>query len=237
MSMFFDVVIVVVAGIFLWLGFKKGFFKSLTDLIILILSVLVPYLFAPTLAEKYYSTFVYNDLLNKINNILTQNGAAINSAKNIMALLDKVPNFLKSDSGAFGVNLNDILKVLKGSGDKSLAVADLLKPSIIQVLTVFMFAALALVTFIVLKLLFKVLFKLPKIPLFGLIDSILGLCMGALKFVVFMFIFIVIFKSVLLFTPQNVMLNDINKAIVESRLFGPLYNLNVDVLNDYLKLQ
>lgn len=237
MSMFFDVAIVVVAGIFLWLGFKKGFFKSLTDLIILILSVLVPYLFAPTLAEKYYSTFVYNDLINKINDILTQNGAAINSAKNIMALLDKVPNFLKSDSDIFGVNLNDILKVLKGSANKSLVVADLLKPSIIQVLTVFMFAALALVTFIVLKLLFKFLFKLPKIPLFGLIDSILGLCMGALKFVVFMFIFIVVLKSSLLFTPQNVMLKDINKAIVESRLFGPLYNLNVDVLNDYLKLQ
>ena len=61
--------------------------------------------------------------------------------------------------------------------------------------------------------------------------------MGALKFIVFLFIFIVILKAAVLFTPQNVMLDDINKAIVESRLFGPLYNLNVDVLNDYLKLQ
>lgn len=236
MNIFLDVTIVVVAGLFLWLGLKKGFFKSMVDLIIMILSVIVPYLFASSLAENYYHSFVHNNLISKINDILNQNGSAINSAKNILALVEKIPNFLKIDAVTHGANVNDILKALNGYGDRSLVVANLLKPTIIEVLSMVMFAILFIVTFVVLKILFKFVFKLPRIPIFGLIDSILGLCMGALKFAVFMFVFVIIFKSALLIVPQNDVFKNFNKAIDDSKIFKSLYNINVDVLNDYLKL-
>lgn len=236
MSMFFDLIIVVAALIFLWLGFKKGFFKSITDLIVMILSVLVPYLFAPSLSEHYYNNFVYNDLVSKINDILNQNIGLTNSAKNILSLIDNIPDFLKSNSLVQGVTVNDILKALNSSGDRSLIIADLLKPSILKMITIIMFAVLALVVFIILKLLFKFALKLPRIPIFGLIDSILGLCMGALKFAIFMVVFFAIFRAALIIIPQNVMINDINDAINNSQIFKSVYKINVDVLNDYLKL-
>lgn len=236
MSVFFDLIIVVAALIFLWLGFKKGFFKSITDLIVMILSVLVPYLFTPILSEYYYNNFVHNDLINKINGILNQNIGLVNSARNILGLIGNVPDFLKDESLAKKVTVNDILKALNSSGDRSLIIADLLKPSILKMITIIMFAVLALVVFIILKLLFKFALKLPRIPIFGLIDSILGLCMGALKFAVFTVIFVAIFRAALLIIPQNVMINDINDAINNSQIFKSVYKINVDVLNDYLKL-
>lgn len=236
MSVFFDLIIVVAALIFLWLGFKKGFFKSITDLIVMILSVLVPYLFAPELSEHYYNKFVYNDLVSKINDILNQNIGLNNSAKNILGLIGNIPDFFKSNSLLQGVTVNDILKALNSSGDRSLIIADLLKPSILKVITIIMFAVLTIITFTVLKLLFKFALKLPRIPIFGLIDSILGLCMGALKFAVFTVIFVAIFIAALLIIPQNVMINDINDAINNSQIFKSVYKINVDVLNDYLKL-
>lgn len=236
MSMLFDLIIVIAAFAFLYLGFKKGFFKSITDLIVMILSVIVPYLFTPILSEYYYNNFVHNDLINKINGILNQNIGLVNSARNILGLIGNVPDFLKDESLAKKVTVNDILKALNSSGDRSLIIADLLKPSILKMITIIMFAVLALVVFIILKLLFKFALKLPRIPIFGLIDSILGLCMGALKFAVFTVIFVAIFRAALLIIPQNVMINDINDAINNSQIFKSVYKINVDVLNDYLKL-
>lgn len=234
MSAFFDLVVVVAAAIFLWTGFKKGFFKSIVDLVIMIFSVLVPYLFAPSLSEYYYQNFVYSGLIGKINDILAQNGGLIDSAKNIAGLVSGIPNiFYKSTFG--GITINDILKALHSSGDKSAVIEGLLKPSILHAITVVMFAVLSIITFTVLRILFKYAFKLPRIPIFGFIDSILGLCMGVLKFVVFMFIFVVAFKSVLLIVPKADLVNDVNFAIDESKVFKPIYNVNVDVLNDYLK--
>lgn len=235
MSAFFDLVVVVAAAIFLWTGFKKGFFKSIVDLVIMIFSVLVPYLFAPSLSEYYYQNFVYSGLVGKINDILAQNGGLIDSAKNIAGLVSGIPNIFYNKSTFCEITINDILKALHSSGDKSAIVEGLLKPSILHAITVVMFAVLSIITFTVLRVLFKYAFKLPRIPIFGFIDSILGLCMGVLKFVVFMFIFVVAFKSVLLIVPKADLVNDVNFAIDESKVFKPIYNVNVDVLNDYLK--
>ena len=60
--------------------------------------------------------------------------------------------------------------------------------------------------------------------------------MGALKFAIFMVVFFAIFRAALIIIPQNVMINDINDAINNSQIFKSVYKINVDVLNDYLKL-
>lgn len=236
MSVFFDLIIVVVAFTFLYLGFKKGFFKSITDLIVMILSVLVPYLFTPPLSEYCYNHFVQNDLVSKINDILKQNMDLTNSAKNILGLIDNISDFFKDDSLIQKVTLSEILKALNGSGDITLVIADLLKPSILRMITIIVFAVLTLITFILLRLLFKFVLKLPRIPIFGLIDSILGLCMGALKFAIFMVIFVAVFRAALLIIPQNVVVKDMNEAIDNSQIFKSVYNINIDALNNYLKL-
>lgn len=236
MAVFFDLMIVVIVLIFLWLGLKKGFFKSIVDLMIMSLSVFIPYLCAPSLSEYYYNNFVYNDLVNKINDVLNQNIGLNNSAKNILSLLNNIPDFFKSNSSMKGITVNAILNALNSSGDRSLIIADLLKPSILNAITIVMFATLTLITFVTLKLLFKFALKLPRIPIFGLVDSILGLCMGALEFVVFMIIFVAIFRAALLMIPQNVVVQDINNAMDHSKIFKSAYNINANVLNNYLKL-
>ncbi len=236
MSVFFDVVIIAAAVYFLWLGFKKGFFRSMIDLVIMSLSALIPYLFAPTLAEQYYNNFISEALVDKITELINQNGALMDSAKNILGLVNNIPGFLQNNMSVYGVTTHDILRILSGGGEKSLAIEELLKPTIVNIVTIFIFAILSSVTFFALKFLFKFTFRLPRIPVFGLIDSILGLCMGALKFIVFTFLFIVIMKSVLLIAPQNDLKQDVTSAIEESRIFSAIYDVNIDMLSDYLKL-
>ncbi len=236
MSVFFDVVIIAAAVYFLWLGFKKGFFRSMIDLVIMSLSALIPYLFAPTLAEQYYNNFISEALVDKITELINQNGALMDSAKNILGLVNNIPGFLQNNMSVYGVTTHDILRILSGGGEKSLAIEELLKPTIVNIVTIFIFAILSSVTFFALKFLFKFTFRLPRIPVFGLIDSILGLCMGALKFIVFTFLFIVIMKSVLLIAPQNDLKQDVTSAIEDSRIFSAIYDVNIDMLSDYLKL-
>lgn len=236
MSVFFDVVIIAAAVYFLWLGFKKGFFRSMIDLVIMSLSALIPYLFAPTLAEQYYNNFISEALVDKITELINQNGALMDSAKNILGLVNNIPGFLQNNMSVYGVTTHDILRILSGGGEKSLAIEELLKPTIVNIVTIFIFAILSSVTFFALKFLFKFTFRLPRIPVFGLIDSILGLCMGALKFIVFTFLFIVIMKSVLLIAPQNDLKQDVTSTIEDSRIFSAIYDVNIDMLSDYLKL-
>ena len=236
MSVFFDVVIIAAAVYFLWLGFKKGFFRSMIDLVIMSLSALIPYLFAPTLAEQYYNNFISEALVDKITELINQNGALMDSAKNILGLVNNIPGFLQNNMSGYGVTTHDILRILSGGGEESLAIEELLKPTIVNIVTIFIFAILSSVTFFALKFLFKFTFRLPRIPVFGLIDSILGLCMGALKFIVFTFLFIVIMKSVLLIAPQNDLKQDVTSAIEDSRIFSAIYDVNIDMLSDYLKL-
>ena len=236
MSVFFDVVIIAAAVYFLWLGFKKGFFRSMIDLVIMSLSALIPYLFAPTLAEQYYNNFISEELVDKITELINQNGALMDSAKNILGLVNNIPGFLQNNMSVYGVTTHDILRILSGGGEKSLAIEELLKPTIVNIVTIFIFAILSSVTFFALKFLFKFTFRLPRIPVFGLIDSILGLCMGALKFIVFTFLFIVIMKTVLLIAPQNDLKQDVTSAIEDSRIFSAIYDVNIDMLSDYLKL-
>ena len=236
MSVFFDVVIIAAAVYFLWLGFKKGFFRSMIDLVIMSLSALIPYLFAPTLAEQYYNNFISEALIDKITELINQNGALMDSAKNILGLVNNIPGFLQNNMSVYGVTTHDILRILSGGEEKSLAIEELLKPTIVNIVTIFIFAILSSVTFFALKFLFKFTFRLPRIPVFGLIDSILGLCMGALKFIVFTFLFIVIMKSVLLIAPQNDLKQDVTSAIEDSRIFSAIYDVNIDMLSDYLKL-
>lgn len=236
MSVFLDVVIIAAAVYFLWLGFKKGFFRSMIDLVIMSLSALIPYLFAPTLAEQYYNNFISEALVDKITELINQNGALMDSAKNILGLVNNIPGFLQNNMSVYGVTTHDILRILSGGGEKSLAIEELLKPTIVNIVTIFIFAILSSVTFFALKFLFKFTFRLPRIPVFGLIDSILGLCMGALKFIVFTFLFIVIMKSVLLIAPQNDLKQDVTSAIEDSRIFSAIYDVNIDMLSDYLKL-
>lgn len=236
MSVFFDVVIIAAAVYFLWLGFKKGFFRSMIDLVIMSLSALIPYLFAPTLAEQYYNNFISEALVDKITELINQNGALMDSAKNILGLVNNIPGFLQNNMSVYGVTTHDILRILSGGGEKSLAIEELLKPTIVNIVTIFIFAILSSVTFFALEFLFKFTFRLPRIPVFGLIDSILGLCMGALKFIVFTFLFIVIMKTVLLIAPQNDLKQDVTSAIEDSRIFSAIYDVNIDMLSDYLKL-
>ena len=61
--------------------------------------------------------------------------------------------------------------------------------------------------------------------------------MGTLKFVVFMFIFFVIFKSDCFIVPETTFSQTISLGINDSKIFKVLYNINLDVLKDYLKLQ
>lgn len=236
MSVFFDVAIIAAAVYFLWLGFKKGFFRSMIDLVIMSLSALIPYLFAPTLAEQYYNSFINDALVDKITDLINQNGNAMDSAKNILSLINNIPGFIQNNISVYGVTTHDILKILSGSGEKSLAIEELLKPTIVDIVTIFIFAILSGITFFILKFFFRFMFRLPKIPVFGIIDSILGLCMGALKLIVFTFLFVVIMKSVLLVAPQNEFKQNLISAIDDSKVFGIVYNVNIDMLSDYLKL-
>lgn len=219
-----DLLFISIALVFLWIGLKKGFLKSIIGLIIMIISVIVSYIFSPILAETYFNKFIYNDLVNKINNLLNSGDVLKDIVNGKLFLLNSLPQFV----------LEDILKTINGKGDRAAEIAVILKPMIIDVVTLVMFSIILLVTFFALSVISKFLLKLPRLPLIGFMDSILGLGVGALKFLIFTFIFIVIYNAMFILIPGKNIVKEINKGIDESIVFKQVYNINENIIKNYL---
>ncbi len=224
MGVIIDLLFISIALVFLWMGFKKGFLKSVIGLIILVVSVMISYIFSPILAETYFNNFVYNDLVNKINKLLSSGDVLKDVRNEKLFFINSLPQFV----------LDDILKTINGQGNKAVEIVAILKPIIMDMIVLFMFSIILLISFFAFNIIFKFVLTLPKLPLVGFLDSVLGLGIGALKFLIFVFIMVVIFNTVFILIPGKNIVKEVNKGIEDSIVFKQVYNINENMLKDYL---
>lgn len=226
MSLALDLLLIFILVYFLYKGFKRGFFRSVIDLAIMFFSAVLAKMCAPLVAEFFFDKFIYADLLKRINSIIPNNVAS-NPLQNSLDIFNALPKFVVDVMSFCGIASNDLLNILSGGSNKSERILELLKPGIINFLQGIAFIILSGVILIVLKSIFRFLYRLPKLPFIGSIDSFLGLSIGFLKFVVFIFIFVVVLKLLLISLPKDVFGQNINKAIEDSYIFKQVYNVNI----------
>ena len=234
MGILLDFIFLVIALFFLWIGLKNGFLKSIIGFILMLFSTFLSYIFSPVLAQKYFENFMYNDLLNKINASLSEGNINANFLNRWINFINNVPDFIGNDLSKYGIKTEEILVLLERPENKAEYIINLLRPMIIDMLTTFMFFFIFVVTFFIFKFIFKVILKLPKLPIIGMIDSFLGLCVGGLKFLIFTFIVALLIKGVSIFTLDQGIIRGLNNAISESIICKQVYDINIDILEEYL---
>lgn len=235
MGILFDFVFLGIALFFLWVGLKNGFLKSIVGFILMLFSTFLSYIFSPILAQKYFENFMYNDLINKVNTILCENGnMETNPFNRWFNYINNIPGFINNDLSKYGINAEEVLIILQKPENKAEHIIKLFEPIIIDMITMFMFFFIFIIAFFILKIVFKLILHLPKLPIVGTLDSFLGLCVGGLKFLIFTFIIALLIKGISLLAPEQYITNAINNAISESTICNQVYNININILEDYL---
>lgn len=170
-----DAVIVVIFLLFIILGVKRGFVRSVLDLVGTLAAMLVSMWFSGIAAQWFFSTFLQESLTRQIAEAL-QSAPAADAAE---AVLSVVPEILRGGLEAFGITSDAINQAVAGtSGQAAAAVVAVLSPMVVSVLR----GLFALVLFVFLLVIFRILSgvvcRIFRLPVLRQLDKGLGILLG-----------------------------------------------------------
>lgn len=170
-----DAVIVVIFLLFIILGVKRGFVRSVLDLVGTLAAMLVSMWFSGIAAQWVFSTFLQESLTHQIAEAL-QSAPAADAAD---AVLSVVPEILRGGLEAFGITSDAINQAVAGtSGQAAEAVVAVLAPMVVSALR----GLFALVLFIFLLVIFRILSgvvcRIFRLPVLRQLDKGLGILLG-----------------------------------------------------------
>ena len=170
-----DAIIVVIFLLFIILGVKRGFVRSVLDLVGTLAAMLVSMWFSGIAAQWVFSTFLQESLTRQIAEAL-QSAPAADAAE---AVLSVVPEILRGGLEAFGITSDAINQAVAGtSGQAAAAVVAVLSPMVVSVLR----GLFALVLFVFLLVIFRILSgvvcRIFRLPVLRQLDKGLGILLG-----------------------------------------------------------
>ena len=170
-----DAIILVIFLLFIILGVKRGFVRSVLDLVGTLAAMLVSMWFSGIAAQWVFSTFLQESLTRQIAEAL-QAAPAADAAE---AVLSVVPEILRGGLEAFGITSDAINQAVAGtSGQAAEAVVAVLSPMVVSLLR----ALFSLVLFVFLLVIFRILSgvvcRIFRLPVLRQLDKGLGILLG-----------------------------------------------------------
>lgn len=170
-----DAIIVVIFLLFIILGVKRGFVRSVLDLVGTLAAMLVSMWFSGIAAQWVFSTFLQESLTRQVAEAL-QAAPAADAAD---AVLSVVPEILRGGLEAFGITSDAINQAVAGtSGQAAAAVVAVLSPMVVSALR----GLFALVLFVFLLVIFRILSgvvcRIFRLPVLRQLDKGLGILLG-----------------------------------------------------------
>ncbi len=228
MAIVLDIIIVGVFLLSVWLGWKRGFIKSLTGLVAFAAALGVALWLSTPIAQWTYDAAVEPVITTAIEE--TQH-AALTTPSSVDEMVDALPDGVRALLSAAGIDLDGNL-IEQLSPDNAAVTADQLVSDVIEPMIVSIFRAVAMlllfvITVIVMSLLMKVVDKvLSSLPLLKGANRLLGVIPGAVNGVISVFIAVTLIQLLcsfdILITPE---------AIQNSALIGWLNSMNFINLN------
>lgn len=231
MSLVLDIILVVIFAAFVLTAAKKGFVKTLLELVASILALVLAYQLSPLVAQGAYEGVVKESLVTSIEEQLDENFNTSTAAKKAEVTLDALPDFVVSLAASAGVEISDIKSKISSEKFSSENIATELvekvaEPIVVGALTIVFFMILAILLLFALKFLAHIISKLFDVPLIGTANKLLGALLGTCKGV----IVIVFLCTVLEFIFANGE-GEMATAVNESTVIGLLDNINPFINN------
>ncbi|MBE6794913.1 MAG: hypothetical protein E7532_08280 [Ruminococcaceae bacterium] len=217
--MLYDILFLIIAVLFTIIGAKCGFSRFLSRLISVIAAFFISLIVAHLLAELIYSAFIRGSIISNINSASQSLGvsSALDSAGK---LLSAFPEFLANTFAYFGIDQTSLAALFTDSALES--IEQLLKTPIVGLITIILFILLfGLILFLCSKL-FGALFKVLKLPVIRIFDTLAGGACGLLEGLLIVYIITLTLKLIIpLSDGQWMFINE--SYIAESLVFSKLY--------------
>ncbi len=229
MAIVLDIVIVGVFLLSVFLGWKRGFIKSLTGLVAFAAALGVALWLSTPIAQWAYDAAVEPTITTAIED--TRHTASLTAQSSVDELVSALPDGVRALLSAAGIDLDGNL-IEQLSPDNTAITADRLVSDIIEPMIVSVFRAVAMlllfvITTIVMSLVMKVVDKvLSGLPLLKGANRLLGVIPGAVNGVISVFIAITLIQLLCSF---DILITA--EAIRNSALIGWLDSMNFINLN------
>lgn len=186
MSLVLDIILVAVFAAFVFFAAKKGFVKTLLELVAAILALVLAYQLSPLVAQGAYDGFVKESLVSTIEEQIDEKVNVSTAAKKAEVTLEAIPDFMVALAASAGVEISAIKAKISSEKFSSENIATELvekiaEPIAVGALTIVIFLILAIVLLIVLKLLANLISKLFDASIVGVANKLLGALLGACK--------------------------------------------------------
>lgn len=183
MSIVLDIVVVAIFVIFISLGIKNGFIKTLVSLLGFIIALVLALMIANKGAFAIYDGLISDIVKNSISNAISAT-----TGNDVESIVVNIPEFFLDAAKALGY---DIKELVMGNLGETLEISaeaiaeaisrDIARPIIANIIRIVLF----LVSFFVIKLLIgwigRVLNFVDKIPVLNKFNKLLGGVIGAFK--------------------------------------------------------
>lgn len=237
MSLILDIILIAIFVVFVLVAAKKGFVKTLLELVAVIAALVLSYQLSPVVAQGAYDSIVKESMITAIEEQIDENFDTATAAKKAEVTLDALPDFMVSLASSAGVEIDEIKSKISSEkfSSENLAtelVEKVAEPIVVGALTIVFFMILAIVLLFVLKFVAHLISKLFDIPLIGTANKVLGGLLGACKGVVVLVFLCTVLDFI--FSSGD---GELAKAVNDSFVIGLLDNINpfINNLKEMLK--
>lgn len=192
MSLFLDLLLIVVFAVTVGTAYRNGFFKSVMNLASSVVAVLVAYTATPALSGVIYNKFLHNSLSDALaSTIGSMAKTGSDAAYDLTRLLDN--SQFATIVEKYGANMDSITEFIETTADHSYegvcTVARTVAQPVANTLsTVIAFAAVFLVTYAVLLVFTAVVGGVFRLPVLRNMDKALGAVFGIISATVTVFV-------------------------------------------------
>ncbi|MBQ8752042.1 MAG: CvpA family protein [Clostridia bacterium] len=224
MAYLLDGAIILVFLLAIWIGYKRGFIKTMAGLIAFIVAAVVAMLLSGPIAQAIYDSSVEPTVVSTISSHLEVSDsleAGVDSA------LEKLPGFVTNALANSGIASGaDVMSKLTGvEEDIPLAqkVADhVVQPIVVPLLKVICTLLLFIVVYVVASIVLKVLDLVAKLPILKELNQGLGVLAGAVSGILWVFFLVSVLQVLGAAGAVDGVINQavINDTVVTNWLIG-----------------
>ncbi len=181
MAIILDVILVVLAAIFIFDGFKRGAVRSLVDILGYVVVLALASWLSAFVADLVFNSFMKPSLITTVNESLVNTAQQDVNSKAI-DLFNSLPGFVSNTLRFYGVSENTLGSAVQLSSENAAEeVVGYLSPIFINLLKTLGFSVLFVSLMTIFKVFSRTLVRIFRLPLLKQVNELLGIVCGALK--------------------------------------------------------
>lgn len=225
-----DVAVIALAALMIWLQARRGFLRTVIELVGYILAAVVAFSAASYIANEVYRNNIRESVVESVGMTVREQGGIVDKSK-IDELWDSLPQIVKMAAVGGGIDKDSISDELdkaveSGSGKIGEFLADdLIKPIVTSAISFVIAMILLALLMILVRFIAVKINNLGKLPIVGTANALLGGALGFIKGCLLIYLIIILISMLMplfsnkmwIFTPQT---------IDKTHLFRILYTLS-----------